>query len=570
MQQSSHSPSTGESFRDSMKLSRQIMHLANQPIPRFQFLQGLSDLLLRFSQCDALELQLHGEVEYQVRAVARPEPLFRFEPLGNDKLQAGVQPSGNGDVGQLVREALGSGELPASCFTPHGSFWTGDVGDVLPGRAPKGAFGMLANSGSLALIPFAVDRSNCGLLRLECARQGAFAPEMIESYEAVVETIGLAIAERRAQAALRERVKELACLYSISRVVENSEEGPDEALPRIVALLPPAWQFPDVTVARINLDGKEHATADLEQARSRQVTNIVVNGVVRGKVEVGYVEEVPHAVNGPFLLEEGHLLEAVAREIGEFIERRDAAAERSKLEDQLRHADRLATIGQLVAGVAHEINEPLGSILGFAQLARKDRGLAPGTGKDLDRIVAGCLQAREIVNKLKLFARQAPIQKARVSVPDIVTEALSLVEGRCASGGIEIERRMEKGAPFVLADPVQLKQVLVNLAVNAVQAMPHGGKLTIITRSEPNATVIEVQDTGIGMTEDIVSKIFNPFFTTKDVGEGTGLGLSVVHGIVTAHGGTIEVESEADEGAKFTVRLPPGEAGTDGSQRSEP
>ncbi|UCC48640.1 MAG: GHKL domain-containing protein, partial [Gemmatimonadota bacterium] len=106
------------------------------------------------------------------------------------------------------------------------------------------------------------------------------------------------------------------------------------------------------------------------------------------------------------------------------------------------------------------------------------------------------------------------------------------------------------------ADPVQLKQVVVNLAVNAVQAMPGGGTLTVVVRSDESSVVIEVQDTGIGMTKEVMGQIFNPFFTTKDVGEGTGLGLCVVHGIVASHGGTIDVESEVGEGSKFTVRLP--------------
>jgi signal transduction histidine kinase len=462
-------------------------------------------------------------------------------------------------LGQLVQDTLdGALDPSAPCFTPYGSFWTVDVADTVARYSVQkdASFAVDPKTASLALIPFVITDSNFGLLRLESAQRGAFAHHTIESYEAVVETLGLAIAERRAQAALRERVKELTCLYSIVRIVEDSGANVDDALVRIVELLPPAWQFPDVAVARIALDGKLHATTAYETLDSRQVAKIVVSGENRGKVEVGYVREIPHTAGKPFLKEEQHLIDAVAREISEFVERRQAATQRLQLQAQLLHADRLATIGQLAAGVAHEINEPLSSILGFAQLARKDRDLADSTANDLSKIVAASLQAREIVNKLKVFARQAPIQKAWVSVADVVDDALSLVESRCLNQGVELVRRVASELREVYLDPGQLKQVVVNLSVNALHAMPDGGTLTVVMGRDDSCTIIEVQDTGIGMTDEVEGQIFNPFFTTKDVGEGTGLGLCVVQGIVTAHGGTIEVESEEGKGTNFTVRLP--------------
>ncbi|NIN96007.1 MAG: PAS domain-containing sensor histidine kinase [Anaerolineae bacterium] len=449
-------------------------------------------------------------------------------------------------------------DLQSPAFTPYGSFWTGDVAETLAPFSTEHNAGTdtCPATGSMAVVPFLIDDRNCGILRLECAHRDAFTRDTIDSYEALVETIGFAIAERRAQAGLRERVKELTCLYDIARMVEDSRDNLDASLELIAAALPPAWQFPGIAVARVILDGTEHATAGFEAVRSRQVTDIVVNGVSRGKVEVGYVEEVAHAISDPFLPDEGHLLEAVAREVGELVARREAEAERWMLEQQLRHADRLATIGHLAAGIAHEINEPLGSILGFAQLAKKGSDVAESSANDLNKIIDSCLQVREIVNKLKLFARQAPIEKTWVSVADVVEEACSLVEGRCTNEGIDIVTHLEPQLSNVHADPVQLKQVVINLAVNAMQAMPDGGTLTVAAYSDRRTAVIEVQDTGTGIAEDVLSEIFSPFFTTKDVGEGTGLGLSVVHGIVTAHGGTVEVESEVGKGAKFTVRLP--------------
>jgi len=551
-----------KSLRGFIAVSRQIMHLASEGSPRIEFLREVSRLLLKFSGCDALDLRLRGNVEYRTRASARPEYSFVFQPLNVEDVGKGPRPVvGEGALGrrQIVLDELPEGlDRKAPGFTAHGSYWTGDVREMLARHAVDGDARLVVGPDvtSLALIPFAVDVGNYGVLRFECARRDAVAPDMMEGYEAVAETLGLANAQRRTQRALRERVKELSCLYSIARVVEGGAAGVDEAMERIVQLLPPAWQFPEIAAARISFDGREYTAGRFVDACTKQLAKIIVGGRQRGTVEVGYVERIAEAVNGPFLQEEEHLIAGAAREIGEFLERREAEAEQLKLEAQLRHADRLATLGQLAAGVAHEINEPLGSIVGFAQLAQKSGQLPESTAHDLKRIVAACLQAREIVTKLKLFARQAPIQKTLVSVARVVDDALALVEIRCANQGIEIVRRAGTEPIEILADQVQLKQVVVNLVVNSIHAMPDGGRLTVTTESDEGSAIIEVVDTGAGMTEDVMDQIFNPFFTTKEVGQGTGLGLCVVHGIVSAHGGTIDVASEAGRGSKFTIHLP--------------
>lgn len=538
------------------------MHFANQGSPRGEFLRDLTALLLEFSGCDVLELRLRGNVEYRCRAIARPEPSFEYEPLaagGQEDSLAPTDPAGQPDLGQVVRDELqGAVEHSAPCFTDYGSFWTGDLVATVARYSTRTDVRLseCPDATSMALIPFAVDVSNIGVLRLECARRDAFSLEMMEGYEAMAETLSFAIAQRRTQRALRERVKELLCLYSIAREVEDSTSSVEEAVERLVRLLPPAWQFPEIAVARITLDGNGYTTGEFKAMRTSQLAKIVVNGRNRGAVEVGYVADLPYAVDGPFLREEEHLIDGVAREIGEFLERREAEAERVTLEAQLRHSDRLATIGKLAAGVAHEINEPLGSILGFAQLVQKSSDLPEATADDLNKIVAACLQAREIVNKLKLFARQAPIEKTWIDVTQVVDEALSLVRTRCANQGIEIVRRVEAEPCEILAGQLQLKQVVVNLVLNSIQAMPGGGRLTVVIGRDDGSAFIEVQDTGVGMTEEIVDQIFTPFFTTKDVGEGTGLGLCVVHGIVTAHGGSIDVDSGVGKGSRFTVRIP--------------
>jgi two-component system, NtrC family, sensor kinase len=155
-----------------------------------------------------------------------------------------------------------------------------------------------------------------------------------------------------------------------------------------------------------------------------------------------------------------------------------------------------------------------------------------------------------------LFARQTQPKKAAANINQVIQQALSLVESRLSSGGVLLDLKLGDNIPETVMDSSQFVQIIINLVVNAAQAMPEGGKLTIQTRCDENTLVLTVQDSGTGMTETIRQQIFLPFFTTKDVDQGTGLGLSVVHGIVLAHNGTIDVQSEPGSGTTFTIRIP--------------
>ena len=230
--------------------------------------------------------------------------------------------------------------------------------------------------------------------------------------------------------------------------------------------------------------------------------------------------------------------------------------EAKRLQEQLRHAERLATVGQLSAGIAHELNEPLGAILGFAELVKESPNLPAEVCRDLSKIVDSSLHAREIIHKLMIFTRQMPTRKEPCNLNRIVSDGLYFLESRCSKEGIVLTRLLEPSLPLIMADPSQIHQVLVNLVVNAIQAMPDGGQLTITTLSSDDMACLIVSDTGVGMNPEVQSQLFVPFFTTKDVGKGTGLGLAVVHGIVTGHGGSIEVHSEVHNGSSFKVCLP--------------
>jgi signal transduction histidine kinase len=351
-------------------------------------------------------------------------------------------------------------------------------------------------------------------------------------------------------------VKELGCLYRINQIFETYTGSPHEVFQRIVELIPPAWQYPRIASARIVLDGRQYETPGFRERRQRQTSDVILGGKSRGFVEVVYLGEKLPRDDVAFLKEEQSLLDAIARQIAFIVERQEAEEERAQLQKQLMHADRLATIGQLAAGVAHELNEPLSSILGFAQLAQRNPRLPAETVHDIQRIVTASIHAREIIKKLLLFARQTLTFKGHTNLNHIVSEDLGLFEDRFKNEGIDLVCTLCSGLPEMMADAGQLTQVLVNLVVNAIQAMPEGGKLNVLTDVQDRNAICIVEDTGVGMTEDILDRLFVPFFTTKEVSQGTGLGLPVVHGIVTSHGGTIEVKSKPGKGTKFTIRLP--------------
>lgn len=544
-------PKSCEDFRG---LSDTILRCELHGRQRPDFLREATRILIDFSGCDALEVQLHeGSTFFRCEVRAGDEEYFRFESEAWQRRLARAAaftwPTDRLCLRLFLREALH--EVPS--LTPNGSFWSG-APDAGFGKTPRAS--VLGEYQSLAVVPLDVGNDRIGLLLLKSRARDFFTPKVIELYEGVAQTLAIALAHRRSNALLRERVKELTCLYGIARIAARPDLSLPEILQDIADLLPPAWLYPDLASGRVTIDGEAYVTAGFSEGVQRQSAEITAQGRRRGSVEVTYSREMSERDEGPFLLEERNLIDTIARETALIIERRQAEEEKGRLQEQLIHADRLATIGQLAAGVAHELNEPLANILGFAQLALKCPGLPDQARRDLERIASGSLYAREVIRKLMLFARQMPSSKTRTSLNQIVEEGLGLIEARCVKAGIRLLRRLQSGLPEIYADHSQMIQVLVNLSVNAIHAMPEGGDLAVETLLGPDYVALIVRDTGIGMSREVMNRIFIPFFTTKDVNEGTGLGLSVAHGIVTAHGGSISVNSEPGRGSRFEVRLP--------------
>ena len=229
-------------------------------------------------------------------------------------------------------------------------------------------------------------------------------------------------------------------------------------------------------------------------------------------------------------------------------------------ENRLVQAAKLAAVGEMAAAIAHELNNPLTSVTGFAELALSDLSEESETRKDLEIVMREATRARDVVRRLLDFARQSESTRARASLNDVVEDVVALSRHLIHTSGVKLNLELQENLPWILVDVNQMKQVLLNLIHNALQAMPNGGDLTISSESTSRAgrdwIRIAVQDTGIGIPKPDQARIFEPFYTTKGDQGGTGLGLSVTYGIVTDHGGQIDVESQPGAGSRFSVWLP--------------
>jgi PAS domain S-box-containing protein len=233
-------------------------------------------------------------------------------------------------------------------------------------------------------------------------------------------------------------------------------------------------------------------------------------------------------------------------------------SQRKTMEKQLLQADKLASIGQLAAGIAHEINNPLSMILGYTQLLLRSEDQASQKHADLKIVEKHARTCKTIVGDLLSFARSTRTKREMADLHRAIEEILSVVRHHFELDGVEIERRFDMEIPSLVIDEEKVKQVFMNLIMNAKQAIGKNGTISLCTQYDHiNGLVsIRVADTGSGISQEYLSRVFDPFFTTKSTGEGTGLGLSVSYGIVKDHGGDILVESEPGKGSTFTVVLP--------------
>ena len=232
---------------------------------------------------------------------------------------------------------------------------------------------------------------------------------------------------------------------------------------------------------------------------------------------------------------------------------------RVRLEEQLQISEKMASIGLLAAGVAHEVNTPLTGISSFTQMLLEGADPDDPRTRLLEKIERQTFRAARIVNGLLTLARPVAASSGErdpVDLNVVVGDVLSLLEHQFELHRVKVRRELSDTAVVIVGMEHKLQQVLLNLFLNAKDAMPRGGWLTIATRLEGDRAVVEVADTGSGIPSEYIARIYDPFFTTKAIGQGTGLGLSITYGIVREHDGAIACDSTVGQGTRFTVTLP--------------
>jgi two-component system NtrC family sensor kinase len=250
--------------------------------------------------------------------------------------------------------------------------------------------------------------------------------------------------------------------------------------------------------------------------------------------------------------------ERMRRELDDLRENERIRRELEETQRQLVQAEKITSLGRMAAGVAHEINNPLAGVLIYADMLMKEIGGNQQWRQDLEEIISQTLRCKQIVARLLEFSRQSLDERIFFDVNEIIGHCVELLQHQSLFHNVEIIQDLESDLPQILGNPGELEQVFTNLMINGADAMDGTGKITIISRSEPEAkkVLLEFSDSGPGIPLEIRGKIFEPFFTTKPVGVGTGLGLSVVYGVIQRHGGSIETESPPDGGTTFIIRLP--------------
>jgi PAS domain S-box-containing protein len=234
----------------------------------------------------------------------------------------------------------------------------------------------------------------------------------------------------------------------------------------------------------------------------------------------------------------------------------DNITDRIRLEDQLIQNEKLTSIGLLAAGIAHEVNTPLAVISSYSQMLRKEISPEDSRHRLLEKITKQTFRASEIVNSLLNFSRTSATEFTEIDIHQVIIETLSLLEHQFKTARIHVEHELRADFPMTYGNAGKLQQVFLNLFVNARDAMPSGGELRILTDASDSKIEILVQDTGVGISRENVKKIYDPFFTTKAAGKGTGLGLAVSYGIIQEHSGNISVESKPGVGTSFRLELP--------------
>lgn len=352
---------------------------------------------------------------------------------------------------------------------------------------------------------------------------------------------------------LQERIKELSCLYEVSSIISEQQESIFTTLDKICDTLKRALRFNNDSIVELQLDNYHHSTTIIPKQTVFLESPIYVFNEKKGILKIHYPSE--NFSQNHFLDDEIKLLNRVALDVSSFYEKHLNKGKEELFKRSVERVDRLSILGEITAGIAHELNTPLGNILGFAEFIN-ERSTEKQSQMDSAKIIKAAIYSREVVKKLMFFSCEMPHNMSFVKIIPIVSEALSLLEPNFKKSNLTCQLDYTNIDLEAQLDPIQLTQVLFNILINSIYVSPEKTVIKVKVYTEKENFFIEIADQGKGIDEKLKSRIFEPFFTTKPIGEGSGLGLSVVHGIVKSHKGDIICFNNESQGTIFQVRLP--------------
>ncbi len=472
------------------------------------------------------------------------------------------------ESGQLLRDDAGNPILECMCgnvirgrfdpskpfFTKNGSYWTNSTTGLLATTTENDRQARIRNRcngegyESVALVPLRYGSETFGLIQFNDKRKGCFTPELISLFERLSDSVAMALSQRLGEIRIRESEEKWRNLFESSKdvIYLSTKEG----------------RFID-----INRTGEELLGYTRDLLLEIQLDDIYKyprdrESLMRKLVREGFVKDyevILKKKNGELV---DCLITATARkdddgDISSIQGIIRDVSDAKRMGERILQMEKLSSLGGILSGVAHELNNPLTAIIGNAQLLTRKE--IPSEYKEkLETIQKESIRCTKIVSGLLAFAREHKPERKILNINDIIMESCKLREYELRVDNVAIKLDLAADLPETAVDPFQFQQVFINLINNAHDALINkkGGTVTIGSRYMDGEVRIEFTDNGDGIPEENRKKIFDPFFTTKEVGKGTGLGLSIIYGIVAEHGGMIEVESKAGEYTKFIIELP--------------
>ncbi len=555
----------------------ELIGLVNNSIDDKTAAWRVTSYLRKWLNIEAVGLRLKKGDDY---------PYFETQGLPKGFVAAENHLCATDGSGRTIRDDLGNPVLECMCgnvisgrfdpdlpfFTQNGSFWTNSTTALLASTTEADRQARTRNRchgegyESVALIPLRAWRRTLGLLQLNDTRPDRFTPEVMAMLERLTDQLAPVLAEQQAREA--ERI----ALAERNNILATTSDG--------FMLLDPAGRFIDVNEAVCQKSGysREELLAlsledvlveeEAEEALER-FWQIAANGTERfeksWRCKDGAIVDLEISLTRPSELKGKAVL--FARDI---TQRKLAEEEKARLESQLHQSEKMASVGTLAGGVAHEFNNILTAIMGYTELALDGNRAGKPTTNQLNIILKSAKRARDLVKQILIFSHKHKSVQQPIDINKVVTRSLGFIE-KTMPKMVEVSLNLSKEIKMTKADPNQLEQVMVNLCSNAYQAMPAGGSICIKTESvmaegelclicgqifSGEYILVSISDSGIGMDKATIKQMFDPFFTTKKVGEGTGLGLSVVQGIVVGHGWHITCESGTGQGTIFKIYLP--------------